>query len=348
MSDWAAASPSAPVCLGVSHVADSGRRHPGEAVTFHTRVEVTQPVPEFTLQITLPPGLSLEDYRMVSGSGQEIPIITRDDGSTHLYWTVKQGVTISGYHEYRVTARVAPTPEDRILESRAVVTWQDDGERFLYNHEIATVTISTKGQYLKYLPAIYQEDDLMGRLLMLFESFWAPIETQIDGLSLYFDPCMTPSEFLPWLASWLSLVLDQRWPEERQRQLLRSAVSLYRRRGTKKGLEDYVEIYTGTKPRIVEHRAYDFRLGSDARLGPGIALGTTNKPHTFTVHLSLPPIEGRSPGPGARVQDGGPSPDAGQGDFSRQELERRHKIEAIVEAEKPAHTSFTLVLDVCD
>jgi phage tail-like protein len=331
MSDGTAASRPAPVCLGVSHVADFCRRHPGETVAFYTWVDVREPVPEFTLQVTLPPGLLLDGYQVISGSGQEIPLITWDAGSNHLFWSVEQGANGSTSHEYRVTATVAATSEERLLESRAVVTWKDVGEGFLYNAETAVVTVSTKGQYLKYLPAIYQEDELMGRFLMLFESFWAPIETQIDNLSLYFDPCMAPSQFLPWLASWLNLVLDQRWPEERQRQLLRSAISLYRRRGTRKGLEDYLEIYTGQRPRIVEHRAHDFRLGPDARLGPGIALGKTNKPHTFTVYLSLPPVE----------------PDGGQEDSSRKELERRRKIEAIIEAEKPAHTDYTLVLDNC-
>src|SRR5262249_20365856 len=70
--------------------------------------------------------------------------------------------------------------------------------------------------------------EVMARFLMLFESFWAPIEGQIDNLPLYFDPAFTPLKLLPWLASWVDLTLDDHWPEAKRRQLLRAAVSLYR------------------------------------------------------------------------------------------------------------------------
>jgi phage tail-like protein len=165
---------------------------------------------------------------------------------------------------------------------------------------------------------------------MLFESFWGPIEKQIDNEALYFDPRMTPPDFLPWLASWLNLVLDGRLPEERQRRLIQSAVSLYRRRGSKQGLIDYLQIYTGGQADIVEHRAKDFRLGPEARLGPGIALGKGNQPHAFTVALRLPPDT---------------SPAGDEDGRARQEAERRRTIEAIIEAEKPAHTVYTLRIE---
>ncbi len=117
--------------------------------------------------------------------------------------------------------------------------------------------------------------------------------------------------------------------------MLRSAADLYRKRGTRQGLEEYLVIYTGRKPSIVEHRAYDFRLGPEARLGPGIALGTGNVPHTFSVSLRLPPVD---------VPDEG---DASPGGDLLTELRRRRrqKIEAIIDAEKPAHTSYTLHIE---
>ena len=134
---------------------------------------------------------------------------------------------------------------------------------------------------------------------------------------------------MPWLASWIGLALDENWPEDRRRLLLASAASLYRQRGTKRGLREYLKIYTGERATITEHRAENFKLGAEAQLGPGIALGKDNKPHTFSVALRLPPIE---------------TPDeAGR---ARQELVRRRTIESIIEAEKPAHTSYRLDLDI--
>ena len=195
--------------------------------------------------------------------------------------------------------------------------------------ETAAIAVSAKGRYLKYLPALYQDDELMARFLMLFESFWAPIEGQIDHLAFYFDPRMTPSDFLPWLASWLDLELDERWPEERRRQLIRSAVSLYRKRGTRRGLEEFLEIYTGERPQIVEHRARNFFLGADGLLGPGSALGRDNVAHTFTVTVRLPPAPGED-----------------EEERTRHERERRRIIRAIIEAEKPAHTGYELRVEV--
>ncbi len=297
----------------IAHVADRYRCYPGEAVTFYTRVRVLSPTPALTVQVTLPAGLELEDYRAPVGpEDRTTPIVTSRMGSTRLVWQWSRAE--EGSYEYRLTARIAPTREDVTLESIARIVWED-GE----DEETAAVAVAAKGAYLRYLPALYRDDDLMSRFLMLFESFWSPIEQQIDHMWLYFDPRLTPADFLPWLASWLNLVLDEHWPEEKRRRLLRGAASLYRRRGTRRGLQEYLEIYTGVRPRIVEHRAKNFRLGPDALLGPGIALGTGSEPHTFTVIMELPPE---------------PDPE--------RERERRRTIEAIIEAEKPAHTGYAL------
>lgn len=325
--------------LAVSHVADFYRRYPGETVTFYTRLNVQETLPDLTVRITLPPGLVLEAYRAPSHRGDALVL---DDkyralsaveggegvGGISLVWRLAEEWP-PGSYEYQVTTRVVPTERDVTLESRAVATLGNSSEEPISAEETVAIVVSAKGRYLEYLPALYQRDELMGRLLMLFESFWAPIEGQIEALPFYFDSQMTPPDFLPWLASWLDLALDERWPEKRRRRLLRSATSLYRRRGTKRGLQEYLEIYTGEKARITEHRALSFRLGPEARLGPGIALGADNVPHTFTVTLCLPPA----------------SLSGDEEECARLALERRRMIEAIIEAEKPAHTRYNLCIE---
>jgi phage tail-like protein len=151
-------------------------------------------------------------------------------------------------------------------------------------------------------------------------------------MAYYFDPKYAPADMLPWLASWIGLNLDERWPEDRRRLMLSSAVTLFRRRGTKRGLQEYLEVFTGRKPQIIEHGANNFRLGPDARLGPSIALGTGNRPHTFQVILSLPPISGAP----------------NEAERNRLEEQRRRMITAIIDAEKPAHTEYSLQLTVED
>ena len=155
--------------------------------------------------------------------------------------------------------------------------------------------------YLKYLPAIYSADDFMGRFLLIFESILSPIDRTVGNLHYYFDAQMAPPEMLPWLASWLGLALDERWPEAQRRALILAAVDLYQWRGTRRGLSEFVRLYTGITPEIVE---------------PGVGRRGATAADAFKITIRL------------RV------PDPTQVD--------RAVVEAIIEAEKPAHTGYTL------
>lgn len=106
---------------------------------------------------------------------------------------------------------------------------------------------------LTYLPSIYGEEPFLGQFLMIFDSLWLPLEQQIGQLYAYFDPRLAPSEFLQWLATWVDLVLDENWPEDRRRALIHAAPSLYRRRGTAGALRDYLHIYMNSEPQIIEN-----------------------------------------------------------------------------------------------
>lgn len=308
----------------VDHVANFCQRYPGETVTFYTRVAVHEPLSDLTLRISLPTGLALENYRPPPSLADAVPYVEVDERAHYLTWSLKGDIAAGESYEYRAQARVAPTMHNVNLESRAVLV---NGEDNPLDEETATLSIGVKGRYLRYLPELYESDELMGRFLMLFESFWGPIDRQIASIHDYFDAKMTPTRLLPWLASWPGLELDEHLSEERQRQLIQAAVWLFRGRGTKKALQQYLEIYTGGEIEIVEHRAHDLRLGPQARLGPGIALGIGNQPHTFTITLRLPPI---SP------------PGADEEDQVHRERERIRAIRAIIEREKPAHTDYTL------
>jgi len=169
--------------------------------------------------------------------------------------------------------------------------------------------------YLEYLPSLYKSDDFTGRYLCIFEDILKPIEGIIDNLSFYFDPGTAPSSFLPWLTSWVGIMLDERWPEEKQHELIQSAAELYRWRGTKKGLSEYIKIYTGVLPQIIEHT-----YTPGMQLGSGIQLGDTQlgegkgQPYCFTVILNIPKA-------------------------STIDIDI---VRAIIEMEKPAHTTYIL------
>lgn len=111
--------------------------------------------------------------------------------------------------------------------------------------------------YLRYLPAIYQENpaskEFLERFLSIFETAFYDLETKISNISRYFDPDTVPQHFLTWLASWLNMALEEEWPEHKKRRFIREASGLYRSRGTPAGLEKIIEICTDKKPVIQEH-----------------------------------------------------------------------------------------------
>ena len=109
-----------------------------------------------------------------------------------------------------------------------------------------------QSSYLKYLPPVYANDDFIGRFLLIFESILSPVSRTIDNLPHYLDPRLTPPELLPWLAAWIGLALDERWPEAQRRALIRAAVELYEWRGTRRGLSEFLRLYTGHTPEIIE------------------------------------------------------------------------------------------------
>jgi phage tail-like protein len=118
---------------------------------------------------------------------------------------------------------------------------------------------------INYLPAIYRSDPLTNQLLSAFEAILigSPnddkfpsrpigIENTIAQIDRLFDPDQTPEDFLPWLSSWTAFSLRADLSIPAQREFIAKVVSLYRRRGTKKNLQDLLTIFTQNIPEITE------------------------------------------------------------------------------------------------
>ena len=179
--------------------------------------------------------------------------------------------------------------------------------------------------WLEFLPGIYQAENGVGRgflegFLWSFQQVFTDIEDRLDDLARYFDPYDTPAEFLPWLASWLALTLDQEWPEEKKRILVRHAVELYKLRGTVRGLKLFLEIFTDVEPEIYENQwPFDgFRVGLTATTGVDtVLIHPVERAHCFTVSLPL--------------------------SLAETSIDLIRKIHAIIRAERPAHTNYYLL-----
>lgn len=328
----------------VSYVSEHSRLYGNESTRFFARVDVRAPIPGFTLRLRIPAGMQIEDYRAVdsmllpsfeASAKPELVVDSRtlapilSEPVRYVVWDVQEAQAPGAQHEFEVQVRVNRALQGDKVRSQAMLYVNAEA----VDQEILEILVSDRAAYLNYLPALYAQDDFMNRFLMLFESFWRPIEQRIDDMHHYLDPQLTPARFLPWLASWFRLSVEsQEWTEAKQRRLLSSIIWLYRKRGTKHALQEYLEILTGNPVEIFEHRAKDFRLGASARLGVGIALGSGNMPFTFGVRVRLDPY----------TRPEGLSEDEWQREKRRWEEARRKLIHELIAEEKPAHTSFTV------
>ena len=116
--------------------------------------------------------------------------------------------------------------------------------------------------YLRYLPAVYQEEsaskEFLERFLSVFESALHDSEETISRIPRYFDPMAAPDEFVPWLASWLSLDLYELLGDKNREFILR-AVEFYKQKGTVSGIAALVSLLTDKTCCVKEYMNNVFR-----------------------------------------------------------------------------------------
>ena len=201
--------------------------------------------------------------------------------------------------------------------------------------------------YLRYLPATYQEDptgrDFLERFLSLFETISAGMEHQILHLSRHFDAEATPDEFLNWLGSWLAIARDDQWSMDQKRALLEQAYTLYKQRGTLGGLGTMIELFTGTRPIIIEHfkTRRPMVLGAGAKVGRSTVVG-----RSFNKRLILEETSTIGAFVLKEQEEPPQTPfEADAFDFTivintstLKEGEQEDALRRLIEEEKPAHT----------
>lgn len=184
--------------------------------------------------------------------------------------------------------------------------------------------------YLRYLPATYQEDetgkDFTERFLSLFETFMQHSEEQIYDFTAYLDSETVPESFISWLSQWLAVTVDENWSETQQRQLLREAPQLYKKRGTGAVLSRFIEIYYGKAPIIIE--PFQMECIDNEEYRTLISKLFSTDPYGFSVLLE-PKWEDPDSGEKRAVSICGTC---------------RTALQRIIDAEKPAYTAGILHL----
>jgi len=109
---------------------------------------------------------------------------------------------------------------------------------------------------MRRLPRIYSREaaaeSFLRRYLAIADGLLTGLADRSADRRALIDPDSTPEELLPWLAGFVGLVLDERWPVGRRRALIVEAVTLFRLRGTIPGLLRFLELCLGSRPILIE------------------------------------------------------------------------------------------------
>lgn len=114
-----------------------------------------------------------------------------------------------------------------------------------------------RDSYLRYLPAVFQQDpesrDFLDRFLSIFQTSFDGLDQMIDSFRQLFDPMTVPQKYLGWLAAWLALPIQPSWTTTQLRAMVKKAFTEYSRRGTPGGLVEAIQDYAGVPASVLEH-----------------------------------------------------------------------------------------------
>jgi phage tail-like protein len=153
--------------------------------------------------------------------------------------------------------------------------------RNLQQTPLQTPPVASSRAYLRNgLPSLYQDGDFGMRFVGALEELLDPIVAVLDGLPSHFDPNHAPEDILELLAAWLGVDLDETQDIRHQREMVRRAAELGRRRGTVKGLELALTLHFPEVPMRIEDNG--------GVSGPGHELGPATGANTsFVVYCDL-------------------------------------------------------------
>lgn len=180
--------------------------------------------------------------------------VSISDGSINKSYINKKDILLYGFSSEKLTVSL------KLLS---------DSNRTLSPEINSVKIIFDKTPYLDYLPAYYHESPhQIHPFLSIFQSIMGRVELNIDNSAKILDPNYTDESYLAWLSQWLGLIRDFRWPEDRWREFLLQAPELFKKSGTKEGMQDIIEIYSDDRGEIIEYTQADKRFLFCVKLDP--------------------------------------------------------------------------------
>jgi phage tail-like protein len=130
------------------------------------------------------------------------------------------------------------------------------------------------------LPSLYSDGDFGMRFVGALESVLDPIVAVLDALPEHFQPDYAPRHILNLHSAWLGVTLDESQPIAVQRDTIRRAAELGRRRGTKGGLDLALSLaFPGLPLRVEDEGGVVWSVDGQ---------GVEAKPPQFVVYCDKP------------------------------------------------------------
>ena len=300
--------------------------YPMETVNLFIRARMESPSKPL-LCVHIPQKAEIGSVHMEGVDDNRLSVYTQACDGSLLVIPLNKYLGLGGTSDISVEIRLNTIPMNHFM---SFCVWKaaeiPDKKKNFFTEPKGSVSIDlavkSTAEYMRFLPELYSYDDFVNRFLMMFESFWKPVNQQISQIENYFDPDMAPESFLKWLASWVGMEIDETFPKERIRMLIRSAIPFFHSRGTAQSLKLFLEMYSGGVVEISERKAHNMVLGGPMGLGDGLALGMENKPNTVMVNMTVSAAELERTG------------------FSKDKYAK--KINDFIRSIVPAHTVFSL------
>lgn len=122
------------------------------------------------------------------------------------------------------------------------------------------------------LPVAMVEDDFMFRFVSIFQRLADTVVHQIDTLPHMFDPTVAPESMVRTMAEWLGVDwVDSSLDGRLQRQIVLQYAQIIQWRGTKRGLQQLLELLSGA-PATVRDSGGVFAEGESPAAPPHVRL----------------------------------------------------------------------------
>jgi phage tail-like protein len=125
---------------------------------------------------------------------------------------------------------------------------------------------------LAQLPVGMVEDDFFVRFVSIFQQVATTILDGVDNIDHVLDVSVAPDPMVRWLGSWIGAdAVDASRPVDVQRLTVRTAATTLSWRGTRRGLQEFLELISGGEVELLDTGGV-YVEGTAPATAPGVTI----------------------------------------------------------------------------